>query len=602
MKSETQRLELVNRLDGTVPDVNARINNKALGSWPILSSRRREAKSTAHPATRRRCTAPARKKLASMEKVVMIIMKTASAIRFAGFGTRCSERNAVDKAQIVKANHELVKQLEPAKVFEILADIATVPRGSGNCGQIGDFLLEFAEKRGFSADRDATGNVIIRKPAQNASPSCATAVILQSHMDMVCVKTAESTHDFTADPIAFVLDGDWLRANDTTLGADDAIGMAITLAIFEDKELAHPALEALITVDEETSMIGAREITADQLRGDVLINLDSEELGMGCISCAASSSFELALPLRRSAQSGGKQFILSVDGLRGGHSGVQINEGRANAFALLARVLVDAAAKNIEYGVCDISIGATPGAANAIPARAEAVIVVPDDSAAEAMRTAAAAWTDIFRREYRNTDPEATVRLAESAKQVAAPLSTECRDALLGTMRLVPIGVQRFIQHPDRMAMPFRDLLVETSNNMGVVKMDDKEATITLMARGSVETALEEVEGRFKALAAAVGADLRPKVKNAGWEMAVPPTRTQELFRQEGLHLVGVHAGLECGGLVETMKAAGRTLEAISIGPDIVGPHSPDEGLRIGSVEPLYGQLTRVLTKLAAGK
>lgn len=507
----------------------------------------------------------------------------------------------MDMANIVKANRELAKTLRPANVFEIFADIAAVPRGSGNCGQIGDFLLEFAKTRGLAADRDKTGNVVLRKPARHASPSSAATVILQSHMDMVCVKTAESRHDFARDPIALVVDGDWLKADGTTLGADDGIGMAIALAILDSRDLPHPALEALFTVDEETSMIGARAITADQLRGDILVNLDSEELGMGCVSCAASSSFELALPLRRAEQADARRFSLVVDGLKGGHSGLQINEGRANAFALLARMLIEAAEKGVEYGLCDISNGSAPGASNAIPAVAEAIVTLRDDAAVDAMRATAAAWTGIFRREFRYSDPGATATLAPSAEAALHPFAPECRDALLRALRLAPLGVVRLIQHPDRMKMPLGDMLVETSNNMGVVKTDEHEAKITLMARGSAASALEEVEGRFRALAAAIGGELRPKVKNAGWEMAVPPTRAQQLFAQEGLHLMGVHAGLECGGLVETMKAAGRTLEAISVGPDIVGPHSPDERLRIASVGPLYGQLTRVLAKLSGG-
>lgn len=498
---------------------------------------------------------------------------------------------------VVAANRELVKDFSPAKAFAFFADISGVPRPSGDTGGMTDFLVRFAEDRGLSYQRDELGNVIIAKPARGGGPT----VILQAHVDMVRARTADSTHDFAADPIRFVRDGEWLKADRTTLGADNGMGVALILALLDDDTLPHPPLEGLFTVEEETTMAGMNAIRADQLRGDILINLDSEELGFALVSSAAVASHELRLPLDRDPAGKAKsRALLAVGGLRGGHSGVQINEGRANAFSLLARVLSDLAEKGFAYGLERFGNGAVAGAANGIPAHAEAVLSLADDAALAALRDAAAEWEAVFKHEYRASDPGVFVSVAEPASAPLAPMTADSRARLLRTVRLMPLGVARFVQDDRRMAKPLAELLVETSNNMGVVETTADEACLTLAARGSVESTLADLGGRFADLAALAGGKLVAKGHNPGWEMADPPSRVQKMFQDEGLTLLGIHAGLECGTLAATLKAAGRTLDAVSIGPDIVNPHSPAEALRIDTVLPLWTQLTHILAKLAS--
>jgi aminoacyl-histidine dipeptidase len=495
------------------------------------------------------------------------------------------------------ANANLVKNLKPEKFFHYFAEIAAMPRSSGNTAKVADYLADFASRRGLECTRDSIGNVIIRKPAQNSSS--AQTVILQAHQDMVCVKTPESTHDFDADPLSLVLDGDWLRADGTTLGADNGVGLAAILAILDSGDLSHPALEGLFTVDEETTMAGIKAVRADQLAGNILINIDSEDIGEAYVSCAAGRTYTLSLPVSRQKSTTGHSYArVVIEGLRGGHSGVEINQGRANAFVLLGRFLATAMQDDVPFGLCDMNTGPVPGKDNAIPSHAEAVVSVETDTGLVALAQLAQEMTPMFHNEFRVSDPGVAVRVEKATGAELSPLTAESASRLLDAMMLMPLGAIRFIQDTERMEKPYGELLVESSNNLGIVTMDTGEAHIKVMARGSVASSLAELENKIAAVARRCGGSVFLNGRTDGWEMVSPPSPVQELFKSIGWRLLGIHAGLECGTLVEAFRREGRTLDAISIGPDVKGGHTPQERLGTSSVQKCWDDLTEVLGKL----
>ena len=504
-----------------------------------------------------------------------------------------------DEREVINANnHALVDALPPDRVFAYFADLSFVPRGSGNVSGVADFLEKFARENGLVSLRDKTGNVVIRKDAQKSSSD--TGVILQAHQDMVCVKTEETVHDFTKDPIELVLDGDKLRANGTTLGADDGIGVAIAMSILTNKDIAHPPLEALFTVDEETDMKGAENVDPAMLEGEVLINLDAESLDIAYISSAASVASELKLTLEIDAKAAPAAWrCVKIEGLAGGHSGVAINKARANAYVLLARFL--RAAKPLGYSLHSFGPGKSDGKDNAIPAYAEAIVGLPSEAAAQELAALANGWQKKFRNEYRSSDKACAVTVASADDPGAAfpAVTAEGRDTLLRTVTLLPLGVFRFIQADNLMdGLAYSDLLVETSCNMGIVSLSGGTATLTLMARGSTESVLDDLMERVEDLAAMANGKLTIKNRTQGWEMPQALNPVQELFKEQGLTCLGVHAGLECGCLVDSFQKVGRNLDAISIGPDLEDVHTPTERLYYATVERLWTQLTAVLAKL----
>lgn len=498
-----------------------------------------------------------------------------------------------------KANARIVENLKPEKFFHYFAEMAAIPRSSGNTAKVGDYLIDFARKRGFNFSRDSVGNVIIRKPAQRSSSS--QTVIIQAHQDMVCVKTPESTHNFDTDPITLVLDGDWLRADGTTLGADNGVGLAVILAILDRDDLSHPALEGLFTVDEETTMAGAQAIRADQLTGNILINIDAEDIGYAYVSCAAGATYTLSLPVSREeniAQQPHARIVL--EGLKGGHSGVEINQARANAFVLLGRFLTAVIQNGILLGLCDLSNGSVPGKDNAIPSHTEAIVSVKTDASLADLTRLAQEMESLFRNEFRFSDPGVTIRVEKTNSAEHPPLIPESASRFLDAIALMPLGPVRFLQDGELLKKPYGELLVETSNNLGLVWMNAGDACMRVMARGSVASSLDGLENTIAAVARRSGGSARLEGRTDGWEMASPPSPVQVLFRDIGWKLVGVHAGLECGTLVETFRKAGRSLDSISIGPDVKDGHTPQERLGISSVKKCWDDLTRVLGKLSA--
>ena len=511
--------------------------------------------------------------------------------------------NDNDRERINKANSELAKSCKPEKVFEFFAQLSAIPRESGHVAAVADFLMQFAEDRkdrGFEKYRDATGNVYIRKPAQKHQGN--RGVILQAHQDMVCVKTEGTDHDFRRDPIEFVMGEDgWLRANHTTLGGDDGIGVAIALAVLDSTDIPHPPLEGLFTVDEETDMKGAENAEVDHLQGSVLINLDAEDLNIAYISSAAGVTGTVTLPMPAATQEAARPIGLevTVSGLNGGHSGVEIHKARANAYVLLARFLAAADMRQIDYAMHTFGHGTDRVADNVIPKTAKATLSLKSQKDADDFNGLAEELAKTFRNEYRSADPEVAISVKALAASPASPImDASAKTALLSVIRLLPLGVFRFIQTDDLLKTAYGDLLVETSCNMGTVKAENGKATLSLFARGSTESVLDDLMARVAALAELAGGAYKEDHKTKGWEMPKEHTPVQKRFEEQGLKCIGVHAGLECGCLVGKFKDAGRRLDAISVGPDLKDVHSDKERLHVGSVAVLWDQLLAVLKQL----
>nr|WP_072514348.1 aminoacyl-histidine dipeptidase [Ndongobacter massiliensis] len=474
--------------------------------------------------------------------------------------------------------------LKPHKVFEYFYKINQVPRGSGEEEAIGRALEAHGRKMGLETKRDSAGNVVLRKPASPGYENAPT-VTIQGHMDMVCQKTPESTHDFSKDPIAMEIDGDWLHAKDTTLGADDGIGVAMGLALL-DEDFVHPPLEVLVTTAEETGMDGAIGLAPDFLTGSYLLNIDSEEEGFVTVSCAGGSTGVLSLPLQRKAPTPSDVFSIRVDGMRGGHSGMEILKVSHSAIKVLTEFLLklDAA---ISFDLHAFHAGEKH---NAIPNEAEAIVSVPKEQVPallHELETLRAAQVEAILK----FEPD--IRFAWKEIQTAqAPLTDETKTALLNLLQLLPHGVNTMMA--DRS-------VVESSDNLASAHTDETDMTMILSVRSATEARRAELQDKVRALAQLFGAACHFRDGYPAWEYrADSPLRERflaqyrEMFGKEAEVLI-IHAGLECALFAQTHPH----LDMISFGPDIKGAHTTRERLSIGSTERTYELLKAIVTSIA---
>lgn len=476
--------------------------------------------------------------------------------------------------------------LAPAAVFERFYDLTQIPRPSGHVEQVRAFIADFGNKLNLETTIDAAGNVLIRKPASPGMEDRPT-VILQGHMDMVPQKTPESRHDFAKDPIdAYMQDG-WIAADGTTLGADDGIGVALALAVLQSETLAAGPIEALFTVDEETTMAGANGLGPGELKGRILINLDSETEGEFTIGSAGGEHVDVAAALAEVAAPAGAQGLrVTVAGLTGGHSGVDIDKGRGHAIQLLVRLLGQAAGP-FDLALADISGGSAP---NAIPREAAALVAVPADKAT-AFLAAVADFGKTVQGEYAATDPG----LAVTVNPVEAParvLAADAQAGLLAALSATPQGV---------IAMsPAVPGLVQTSNNVGILKAEDGALSLTCFPRSSVDADLDAVAETIAAAWQAIGAEVTASGQFSGWNPN-PGSPILTLMKQVYADKFGaepkvgaIHAGLECGAIAATYPG----MDAISIGPTLRDVHTPGERLEVASVEKLYALLVETLMRV----
>ena len=479
-------------------------------------------------------------------------------------------------------------ELTPRSLWQHFASIAAIPRPSKHEERIVAWVRELAARHDFRVRSDAIGNLVIDVPASAGREGAAT-VILQSHLDMVCEKNRGVEHDFMKDSIRPRIDGDWVYATGTTLGADNGIGVAAALAVATDPAVVHGPLQLLFTLDEETGLTGAMQLDGTLLAGKTLLNLDSEEDGILYVGCAGGADAHLHLdPERRRASPGAASWRLEVAGLRGGHSGMNIIENRGNAIKLLCRVLAAAADDGVAFDLASISGGRMH---NAIPREAAATLQFAAGGE-DRLRQVIARQLDAFRTELRGIDDELRIEFSPT-DAVDEVLTEDSKHRLLGLLLALPHGVLAMSA-----AIPG---MVQTSNNLAAVTQQSGRIRIVTSGRSDVAASLESVMLSVAAAGRLAGAEVETHDGYPGWkpDMSSPVLEVvkqvyRELWKQDPV-VTSVHAGLECGLLAE--KAPG--LDMISFGPQIEGAHSPDERVRIPSVEIFWNALTRVLDALS---
>ena len=472
--------------------------------------------------------------------------------------------------------------LEPRLVFSYFAEICAIPHGSGNTKAISDYLVQFAQQQGLHYIQDSLNNVIIFAPG-TAGYEDHPPVILQGHMDMVCEKDETCPIDMETEGLDITHDGTWVFANGTTLGGDNGIAVAYGLALLADKTIPHPPIELVVTVDEETGMYGAAGIDLSMLRGKTLINADSEDEGIFTVSCAGGARGKIALPLKRHPVYG-PCVKLIVEGLQGGHSGVEIHKNRANANKVMA-ILLERVQKLMPICLTGFSGGAKD---NAIPRSCQATMVVLGMHPEQINEVTLELQNEI-RAQF--DEPEAIVRGDDVDALGGNALSTEDSAKVIALLNAVPNGVQAWSQDIEG--------LVQTSMNLGVAEMEDA-LNLTFAVRSSVNQEKRQVLDQLKALAEQFGGNYSETGDYPAWEYKKDsPLRDvmvetyRELFRKEP-QVVAIHAGLECGLLSEKIPG----LDCVSLGPDMQDIHTSRERLNIASTERTWQLLLEVLKKL----
>lgn len=478
-------------------------------------------------------------------------------------------------------------ELKPKAVFDYFAEINKVPRPSKHEEKMIAYLKGFADANGLSFKTDEAGNVLIAKPATPGMEDRPT-VVLQGHMDMVCEKRSDCEIDFENDPIETYIDGEWMRAKGTTLGADDGIGVALAMAILTDKSIKHGPIECLFTRDEETGLTGAFAIQPGFMTGKYLINLDSEDEGEIFIGCAGGVNTDIEFEYY--AESMPENYVamkVVVDKLTGGHSGDDINKNRANANKLLARFLYDISGK-YDVKLCSIDGG---NLHNAIPRHAEAVIAIPDSQKHE-IRSEFNIFAAAIQDEYHTTEPTAEF-VMESVELPETTIDDITASNLIAALNAVHNGVYEWSQDIPN--------FVETSSNLASVKMPE-EGKIKIVAsqRSSTKSQLDAVCNVVASAFSLAGADVLINEGYPGWKpnpnsalLQLAVDKYKELFGKEP-KVRAIHAGLECGLFSEKYPG----LDMVSFGPTLRGVHSPDEKLLIPTVEMVWKHLVAIIESL----
>ena len=479
-----------------------------------------------------------------------------------------------------------IRNLTPECIWRNFDALTQVPRPSGHLEKVQQFLLDFAAKVGVEAFKDSAGNIVMRKSA-SAGMENRKGVILQAHMDMVPQKSKDSTHDFVNDPIETYIDGEWVKAKNTTLGADDGIGVAAIMAVMEDKSLVHGPVEALITADEETGMYGANDLPEGELNGDILLNLDSETWGKFVIGSAGGIDITACLGYKEvETDPADKALKISLKGLKGGHSGLEIHEGRGNANKLMARFVKDA----IEE--CDARLATWHGGnmRNAIPFECESVITVPEENV-EAVKEMVAEYKAIFENEYKGIE-SGIIFNAEDVELPVNEVPEEIQDNLINAIYGCHNGVLRMI--------PAIPSVVETSSNLAIISIEGGEASIKILARSSSETMKEYISNTLQSCFSMAGMKVTMSGSYGGWDpntdseiLKLLEKEYRELFSAEAVEQVD-HAGLECSIILGKYPH----LDVVSLGPTLRSPHTTSERCFIPTVEPFWKLLKQTLADI----
>ena len=476
-----------------------------------------------------------------------------------------------------------VSKLAPQEVFRYFKEISDVPRSSSHNEKISAYLVNFAKEHELEYYQDESGNVIIWKDGTPGYEN-SDMVMIQGHMDIVAEKTEDSTHDFQNDPLELVIDGDFLTANKTTLGADDGAAIAMGLALLDSTDIPHPPLEFIATVDEEIGMLGAYALDGSKIRSRKVINIDSEEEGIITVGCAGAVDIFTSFPADKKLVNGVK-YKYVVDGLLAGHSGLDIHQERANAGQIVARLFLDAREK-AELNIVSINGGR---ATNVILGKVEGEVIVAT-SDVKAFEESIAASTEEIKAEYRTSDPGITVSIEAVGEASEEAVDTVCQDNFFKFLVACPTGAEHY-------SVELKGL-VETSHSIGVVKLEDGRLITKSMSRSSVNSRNRLLARKIGIIAEALGAEVEHGSSYGAWEfnnksdlLDVCINAYKEQYGEEPV-VSAMHAGIECGIWAEKVGK----VDAVSIGPDMTGVHSVNEELSIPSTERTWQYLKLILS------
>ena len=479
-----------------------------------------------------------------------------------------------------------IRNLKPEALWRNFDELTQVPRPSGHLDKVREFLLEFAKRAGVEAFKDPAGNIVMRKPATPGMENRKTA-IMQAHMDMVPQKDPKSNHNFETDPIETWIDGEWVKAKGTTLGADDGIGVAAIMAVMEDKTLKHGPLEALITADEETGMYGANDLPEGELTGEILLNLDTEDEGQLIIGSAGGVDITATLDYKEAETD--KEDIavaVTVKGLKGGHSGLEIGLGRGNANKMLVRIVREAISDD------DARLASWHGGnmRNAIPFEATAVLTMPKENK-EDFLALAADYKEDFNTEFKGIENEIDV-IVKDVNLPATEVPQEIQDNLVDAIYAAHNGVWRYI--------PSIPNIVETSSNLAIVDIEGGKAAVKILARSSSESVKAEIGTSLASCFSMAGMKVEFSGEYGGWdpnpdsELIKEMRRIyNELFGNEPTVEV-VHAGLECSIILSKYPG----LDICSFGPTLRSPHTPNERCLWATVPKFWDLLVKTLEEI----
>ena len=482
-------------------------------------------------------------------------------------------------------NKHILDNIEPSNVLKYFEEICSIPHGSRDTKRISDYLVNFAKERNLEYIQDASNNVIIKKAGQLGG-EMAAPIIIQGHMDMVCEKEEDCDIDFESEGLRLKIEDEFITSEGTTLGGDDGIAVAYALAVLDSSDIPHPPLECVFTVDEEIGMLGAAALDMSQIKGRKLLNIDSEEEGYLLVSCAGGATVTLHVPvLRRGAQ--GEKYILTVSGLMGGHSGVEINKGRANASIVLGNVLKELSLADDSLKIISVSGGLKD---NAIPVKAEAVFVSKN---IDAVKQATAEMNEELKEIFKNTDPniKLDVFCYNSDTIQFYPLDEMNNLQFIMCFGTMPFGVKSMSKDIDG--------LVQTSLNLGILTTSENEITITYSVRSSVRSEKDQLIEELKLIAQSIGATVEVTGDYPAWEYKKESelrdlmTSTYEEMYGKPMVVQAIHAGVECGIFSDALDG----LDAVSFGPDILDIHTPKERLSIESTKRTWEYITKVLQK-----
>ena len=481
-----------------------------------------------------------------------------------------------------------IKNLKPECIWRNFDALTQVPRPSGHLEKVQQFLLDFAKNTGVEAFKDEAGNIVMRKPATPGMENRKT-VILQAHMDMVPQKEKTSTHNFETDPIQTYIDGEWVRAKGTTLGADDGLGVAAIMAVMEAKDLKHGPIEALITADEETGMYGANGLPGGELEGEILLNLDTEQEGELIIGSAGGVDITATLDYQEAESDKTDAAVkITIKGLKGGHSGLEICEGRGNANKMMVRIVREAIAED------EACLASWHGGnmRNAIPREAEVVLTLPKENV-EDLKAIVAEYKETFNNEYKGIESDIEV----VAEDVALPemiVPQEIQDNLVDAIYAAHNGVWRYI--------PTMPEIVETSSNLAIVDIDGGKAAIKILARSSSETMKEDLSTSLESCFNMAGMKVEFSGAYGGWDpntdselIKVMRNIYKNLFNEEPTVQV-IHAGLECSIILSKYPG----LDICSFGPTLLSPHTPTERAHWPSTTKFWDLLVKTLEEIPA--